>query len=261
MKVNVDVEWLVEGKTPDKQAEGGWLCFPFEVKKPTFTVGRWGGAVNPATDIISGTNKYLMAVNSGVSITQQDKSGVAIAPIDSPLISLGEPGLWKFSLEHAPSIPAVFVNVYNNMWNTNFPLWQEGSWSERVRVWPVDKQSATVSNLVQNAWEARLPLLTGVSEGTAGKLSLKKEGIALSRGNILVTAFGENPDGKGTILRLWEQAGRSGAVTVILPKEAKYTKATAVNLRGELMGKAVKITEGKFVFDLKGYAPASFILD
>lgn len=256
----VDVEWLVKDKTADKQPEGGWLCFPFAVQKPTFTVGRLGGPVNPATDIISGTNKYLMAVNSGISITQPDKSGMALVPIDSPLISLGEPGLWKFSLEHQPSIPAVFVNIYNNMWNTNFPLWQEGSWSERVRIWPVAKQTQTVPNLVQNSWEARLPLLTGVSEGTVGKLPIKKEGIALSRRSILVTAFGENPDGNGTVLRLWEQGGTSGNLTVRLPKGSKYTKATAVNLRGEPMGKSFRIIEDKFVVDLKAYAPASYIL-
>jgi hypothetical protein len=147
------------------------------------------------------------------------------------------------------------------MWNTNFPLWQEGSWSEKVRIWPVDKQSKTVPNLVQNAWEARLPLLTGVAEGTAGKLPLKKKGIAISRGGVLLTAFGENPDGKGTILRLWEQGGSSAAVQVTLPKEALFTQATPVNLRGEVIGKSIKIINGSFAFDLKAYAPVSFVLN
>lgn len=256
----VDVEWFVDGKTPDKQPEGGWLCFPFAVKQPTFTVGRLGGPVNPATDIIQGTNKYLMAVNSGVSITASDKSGVALSPMDSPLISLGEPGLWKFSLDHEPKIPSVFVNVYNNMWNTNFPLWQEGTWSEKVRIWAVDKQTSTVPNLVQNSWEARLPLLTGIAEGEAGKLAGKKDGLAISRGSVLVTAFGENPDGNGTVLRLWEQGGLSGNVTVTLPKGSAYTKATPVNLRGEVKGKQLSVSNSKLTFPLNRYAPASFIL-
>ena len=126
---------------------------------------------------------------------------------------MGEPGLWKFSLDHEPTAPSVFVNIYNNMWNTNFPLWQEGSWSERVRIWAVDKQTATVPNLVQKSWEARLPLLTGVAEGEAGKLAVKKRGITISRAGVLVTAFGENPDGK----ELFCVCGNKGVLRVKLP--------------------------------------------
>ncbi|MCO5946554.1 hypothetical protein [Mucilaginibacter flavidus] len=257
----VDVAWFVDDKTADKQPEGGWLCFPFAVRDPHFTVGRLGGPINPVTDIISGSNRYLMAVNSGVSITQADKSGMGLTPMDSPLISLGEPGLWKFSLEHTPTIPSVFVNIYNNMWNTNFPLWQDGSWSERVRIWPIDKQAPTALNLIENSWEARVPLLTGIAEGAAGNAPAKNTGISLSRKGVLITAFGENPDGKGTVLRLWEQGGVSSNITVTLPKGSAYTKVIPVNLRGEKIGKQVSAAGGRFFFRLKAYAPASFVLD
>jgi hypothetical protein len=256
----VDVEWFVDDKTPDKQPEGGWLCFPFEVQEPKFTVGRLGGPIDPATDIISGSNKYLMAVNTGVSITRKDKSGVGLSPMDSPLIGLGEPGLWKFSLDHIPKIPSVFVNVYNNMWNTNFPLWQEGSWSERVRIWPIDKNTETVANLSEKSWEARVPLLIGTSDGEAGKLPVKNEGISISRRGVLVTAFGENPDGKGTVLRVWEQEGISGSVAVTLPKGSNYTKAVPVNLRGEVIGKPMPVKKNKLTLFMHAYAPVSFIL-
>ncbi|MDB5132974.1 MAG: hypothetical protein JWR02_2723 [Mucilaginibacter sp.] len=256
----VDVEWFVESKTPDKQAEGGWLCFPFAVNKPNFMVGRLGGPINPVTDIIPGSNRYLMAVNSGVSITGADKSGVGLTPMDSPLIGLGEPGLWKFSLEHSPKVPSVFVNIYNNMWNTNFALWQDGSWSERVRIWPINKHTATAPDLIQKSWEARVPMLTGTAEGVAGKLPAKNIGICISRAGVLVTAFGENPDGKGTVLRLWEQGGISGNITVRLPKGSTYTEAIPVTLRGEISGKPINIRDGKLIFLLKAYAPASFIL-
>ena len=257
----VDVEWSIESKTPDKQPEGGWLCFPFKVEKPTFTVGRLGGPINPATDIIPGTNRHLMAVTTGVSITQADQSGAALASIDAPLVSLGEPGLWKYSMDYIPTTASVFVNLYNNMWNTNFPLWQDGSWSEKMRIWPVDKHTQTVSNLVQHSWEARLPLLTGVAEGEPGKLPEKKNGISVSGTGVLITAFGENPDGGGTILRLWEQAGISGNVTVRLPKGSTYTKATPVNLRGEVTGKQVPVSHDKLKFFLNAFAPASFVLE
>lgn len=257
----VDLEWFVDSKTPDKHAEGGWLCFPFAVKDPTFTVGRLGGPVDPAKDIVTGTGRYLMAVNSGVSVTQADQSGVALSPMDSPLISLGEPGLWKFSMDHVPSKPAVFVNIYNNMWNTNFPLWQSGSWSEKVRIWGVCKHSRTMPNLVEGAWDARLPLLTGFADGPGGTLQPQKAGVSVSRRGALVTAFGENPDGPGIIFRLWEQAGDSGAITVSLPAKSAFTSATPVNLRGEATGPKISVSRDKFSFSLGAYAPASFILE
>ncbi|TWF39995.1 glycosyl hydrolase family 38 [Chitinophaga polysaccharea] len=256
----VDVAWTVTDKTPDKQPEGGWLCFPFNVQQPTFTIGRPGGAVNPATDIIPGCNRYLMAVTSGVAITQPDQSGIALASADAPLISPGQPGLWKWDMDYIPKTPAVFVNLYNNMWNTNFRLWQDGSWSESVRIWPVDKGASTVPNLVQHSWETRLPLLTGVAEGEAGKLPAKQSGIAVSRTGILVTAFGENPDGNGTILRLWEQAGISGNCKVKFNSPKTIKSVIPIDLRGNKTGPAMAVKNGAFDFHLGKYSPASFQL-
>ncbi|WP_158639648.1 hypothetical protein [Arachidicoccus ginsenosidivorans] len=255
----VEVKWAVTNKTPEKQPEGGWLCFPFAVSQPKFTVGRLGGPINPATDIIKGTNRYLMAVNSGVSVTAPDKSGLALSPIDAPLISMGVPGLWKFSMDYIPKEPAVFVNLYNNMWNTNYPLWQQGSWSERVRIWPVASKTATVPNLVNKSWEARLPLLTGEAQGAAGKLPQEQTGLSLSRKSVLVTAFGDNPEGKGRILRLWEQAGIGGAITVHLPKGIKAKAVQPIDLRGSVLGKQIRIKDNAFTFNLPKYAPASFL--
>jgi len=256
----VDVEWAVESKTPDKQTEGGWLCFPFKVEKPTFTVGRLGGPINPATDIIPGTNRHLMAATTGVSITATNQSGAALASIDAPLVSLGEPGLWKYSMDYVPTTPSVFVNLYNNMWNTNFALWQDGSWSEKVRIWPVAQHTQTVANLSQYGWETRLPLLTGVADGAAGKLPANKSGVAVSRAGVLVTAYGENPDGEGTILRLWEQAGVTGNCTVQLGSGSKVKAVQPIDLRGNKTGKAITVKNGAFTFNLGKYAPASFLL-
>ena len=105
-----------------------------------------------------------------------------------------------------------------------------------------------------------MPLLVGSAEGDAGKLKAKNQGLTLSREGVLVTAFGKNPDGNGIVLRLWEQSGISGGVTVTFPSGAKYTTATPVNLRGEKGGNAISIKDGKMSFTTKAYAPTSFIL-
>ena len=258
----VDVEWNITNKTPNTVPEGGWLCFPLNVHKPKYIVGRLGGAMDLAKDQIVGGNRYIYGVQTGASLVASDQSGVGICAIDAPLLSFGKPGLWQYDYDYFPKQPAVFVNLYNNMWNTNFPYWTEGSWSERVRIWSIKQGEKTAENLAVQSWEARTPLIAVAAGGQGKILPAQQTGISVSRKGVLVTAFGEDPDGnKGTLLRLWEQGGNSGSVTVSLPKGANYAKATPVNLRGEKIGKPIKIIGGRFIFLLKAYAPASFVLD
>jgi alpha-mannosidase len=248
----VEVEWSVTDKTPDKMPEGGWLCFPFNVAQPKFTVGRPGGPIDPAKDIVPGAGRHLMAVATGVSMDGADGAAASLCPLDAPLVSLGWPGLWQFSLDYVPTNAAVFVNLYNNKWNTNFPLWQDGSWSTRVRFWPG-------ADLVTPSWEARVPLLAAVADGPAGRLPRGQAGVFVSRTGVLITAFGANPDGPGMLLRVWEQAGQSGELTVTLP--GRFRRATPVNLRGEQAGEVIPLGRGELPLKLGAYAPASFILE
>ena len=75
-----------------------------------------------------------------------------------------------------------------------------------------------------------------------------------------MTAFGPNPDGEGTILRVWEQGGITGNLEVTLPTGSNLPSAIPVNLRGEKCGEPVQISNGKLSFNLTAYAPVSFIL-
>jgi hypothetical protein len=250
----VDVEWRVTDKTPDPLPEGGWLCFPFAVNQPQYQLGRLGGPINPTKDIVTGANKTLICLSTGLTITAPDHTGIGLCPVNSPCVSLGEPGLWKYSFDYVPKKPTVFVNLYNNEWNTNFPEWIDGTWSSRVRIWPT-------ADLTVPSWEARLPLLVATAAGPAGKLPSTQSGLTVTRPGTLVTAYGQNPDGEGIILRVWEQAGVSGDLTITFQAGAKYTAATPVNLRGEISGEPLKILDGTLTINLKAYAPASFILN
>ncbi len=258
----VDIEWRVTEKTPDPAPEGGWLCFPLAIEQPHYTLGRLGGPIDPAKDIVPGANKDYFCLSTGLAIRGNDSSGVGVCPIDSPCLSLGEPGLWRYSQAFQPQNSAVFVNLYNNEWNTNFPEWQDGSWSSRVRLWPT--QGADLGkNLTVPAWEARLPLLAAATEGPAGSLPADQAGLNVSRPGVLVTAFGADPDGvnKGTLLRVWDQSGASGELVVTLPAGFPATSATTVDLRGEKTGSPIPIKDGRLIFDLPAYSPASFILN
>jgi alpha-mannosidase len=254
----LEVEWRVTEKTADPLPEGGWLCFPFAVEQPRFRLGRLAGSIDPAQDIVAGANPHYFCVNTGVLLRDRDESGVGLCPLDSPCLSLERPGLWQYSLDYVPQKGSVFVNLYNNEWNTNFPEWQEGSWCSRVRLWPVRGQGEA-QGLTVPCWEARSPLLAALAEGPGGQLPPTRKGLEVSRPGVLVTAFGPNPDGDGTVLRVWEQGGASGPVAVVLP--GKFASATPVNLRGEKTGPPNPIAEGRLSFPVRAYAPASFILE
>lgn len=258
---DLEVSWQ---KQPDSWPETAWICFPFKVDNPKFRLGRLGADVDPVKDmVIDNSNHHLSWVNTGVAVYDGTTgAGVGICSPDAPMVSLGEPGEYKFDKRYEPKKPYVYVNLYNNQWRTNFPAWIGNGqrMSAKVRIWAFDKFSSE-SSLYTPSMETRVPMQVASSKVKNGMLPISQQGIALSRKGVAVTAFGPNPDGDGTILRLWEQGNVSGELTVELPTGAKYKTALPVNLRGEKTGQPINISGGKFVFPLKSYAPASFILN
>ena len=61
-------------------------------------------------------------------------------------------------------------------------------------------------------------------------------------------------------MRVWEQGGLAGPLTVTLPAGLKVSAAQPVTLRGETTGVVLPISEGQLTLELKAYAPASHIL-
>jgi hypothetical protein len=76
-----------------------------------------------------------------------------------------------------------------------------------------------------------------------------------------VTALGPNPDGHGTVLRVWELAGKSGKCVVRLPSSLKVGAVQPVDLRGQPAGEPIKVVNGAFTPWLSAFAPASFVFE
>jgi len=258
----IDLELTIKNKAKDNWPEADWLRLPFKVADPHFSVGRALGEMDPTKDILPGANEDMYTVGQGLTISDGDGAGVAVSPLDHPLVSLDRPGIWKFSRGFVPKKPEVFVNLYNNQWNTNFRYWFAGTWSSRVRVWTFRKDTPADLRLAVPALEARNPLQVVVTQGAnPGTLPAQHAGLAVSRKGVVVTAFGEDPNGHaGTLLRLWEMAGTSGNLIVTLPEGVKATKASPVDLRGEKTGEAMEIKDGRIALPLKAWVPASFLL-
>lgn len=255
----IDFEWEIENKTPNRIPEGGWLCFPLNLKNVNWKLGRLGAIVDPKKDIINDNNFELFCLQTGIEVRDKDGYGVALCPINSPLVSLGEPGLWRFSHTWSNREPRIYVNLFNNMWNTNFPLWIEGSWSSKVRLWTLTPQS-TNWDLIGPSLEAQTNCVAIMTETSGGDLPQTHTGIHIMREGVVLTAFGHNPDGEGTLLRVWEQIGNSGKCEIMLPLNSNYKKAIPIDLRGVKLGESVPIINHKLSFDLNKYSPKSFLL-
>jgi len=257
---NLEVTWAIDSKPADAWPEGGWLCFPLNIKNPKFRLGRIGGISDPAKDFVKGSNFDYCFVHEGLAILDENNQGVGLYSPDLPGISLDRPGLWKYSRNFIPSKPNVFFNLYNNQWSTNFTEWIEGSWSTKVFLWFIDNYDSGES-LITPALEQRYPLVTAVGSGKQGKLPSVNTGLALSEKGMLVTAFGPNPDGQGTILRIWEKEGKSGDLTITLPAGTHFSQAVPCNLRGSITSPSIPITGHKIRLTYKAYQPISLILN
>ena len=255
-----DLEITLHDKPFEPWPEAGWICLPLNVNTPQFRLGRLGSIIDPAHDIVTGANRNMFGINTGASVTDAAGHGVGFCPMDYPLVSLDTPGCWRYSLDFVPRKPVAYVNLFNNQWNTNFRLWNRGTWTSRVRLWAIQNHAAEPS-LITPSLEARNPLLAAVSDTTPGILPPSRRGLELSRKGILVTAFGSNPDGPGTVLRLWEQAGKSGTVRVRLPEGTTIKQVQPVDLRGRPIGKPIAVKDGSFKVQVGAFAPTSFMFD
>jgi hypothetical protein len=255
----VDVGIGIPIKKPDPWPEAGWLCFPLKVDKPTFQLGRLGSIIDPAKDCRRGSNNEVFCLNSGMTVLDPAGIGVGLCSPTSPLVSLGHPGLFRYTKDFTPREPTVFVNLYNNQWGTNFQQWIGKMPAFTVRIWAAKKGSSE-SDLITPSWEARQRCLVGKFDGPAGDLAPSQSGVELSRKGVLLTAFGANPDGDGTLLRIWEQAGKAGPCCVRLPQSFRNATALPCDLRGQTEGKPLPVRDGQLTLSLAPFAPASVIL-
>jgi hypothetical protein len=51
-----------------------------------------------------------------------------------PLVSIGNPGIFRFEPDRMPNEPLVYAHLSNTQWGTNFPQWLEGDFSWRIRL-------------------------------------------------------------------------------------------------------------------------------
>ncbi|MCC6231741.1 MAG: hypothetical protein IT580_03810, partial [Verrucomicrobiales bacterium] len=252
----LDVEVSLE-KPAEPLPEAGWLAFPFRLEAPRFRLGRQGSVVDPAADLVPGSNRHLFAITTGLTVTDPAGHGVGLCPRDHGFVSLGQPGAWQFSMDDFSREPAVYVQLFNNQWTTNFRLWNEGRWTSRVRLWAVEPGMGLERSLVDPSLESRYPMVATICGAPAGTLPTTAAGLELSRTGVQVTTTRPNAEGSVVHVRLWELVGKAGACRVRLPSAWRNAEVEPVDLRGRSLGPRRAVEHGAMEVALEAYAPAT----
>ena len=99
------------GKKANRLPQAFWL--KFKGQKESWTVSKMGRWIKPETVLGS---PLIMATDNGIS-----NGDVTIRPLDSALVAPFGRRLLDFELN--PKGEDMYFNLYNNIWNTNFPMW------------------------------------------------------------------------------------------------------------------------------------------
>jgi len=129
--LDLTVEW--RSKRACRLPEAGWLSFDPVIGDPGgWTMDKLGQDVSPL-DVVSLGNRHLHAVGRGVRHT--GPAGVlSIDTLDAPLVAPGEPRLLDPHDDQPDLAGGWHVNLHNNVWGTNFPMWNEGPASFRFHL-------------------------------------------------------------------------------------------------------------------------------
>ncbi len=108
-----DFAWF--GKSANRMTEAFWIGFQPVAKNKR--IRKLGTAIDPKSVVYKG-NRRLHGTDFGVIYDE-----LTIETLDTALIAPGQPSLLDFRQDIPSDDEAVFFNLYNNMWATNFPLW------------------------------------------------------------------------------------------------------------------------------------------
>jgi hypothetical protein len=119
-EVHLTLQWF------DKQAcrlpEAIWCSFNPIVADPlAWTLDKMGSPVSP-WDVVRRGNRNLHAIHRTLTNGTLDDR-LILESLDAPLLAPGAPRLLQFDGSLPPLTGGMHVNLYNNLWGTNFPMW------------------------------------------------------------------------------------------------------------------------------------------
>jgi hypothetical protein len=119
----IDIELCWFDKPPCRLPEALWFSFqPLFDASPCCTVSKLGLPVD-VQDVVPDGNCFLHAVDDGGAIMQDRARTFHLRTLDAPLVAIGRRQLVKSDDLLPDTNGGLHVNLYNNLWGTNFRMW------------------------------------------------------------------------------------------------------------------------------------------
>lgn len=113
-RIAFDAAWF--GKQASRIPEAVWI--QIETKERIQSLRKMGADIFP-DQVVSKGNRTMHAVEA-VRLEKR-----IFWTMDAPLVSIAGPGLLDFTNETPKLDQGFYLNLYNNVWGTNFPMWYE----------------------------------------------------------------------------------------------------------------------------------------
>jgi hypothetical protein len=120
--IQVELQWF--HKPACRMPEAIWLSFiPPIAENEEWCIEKIGEELCP-NDVVPFGNRHLHAMGKYISWTDQTNL-LRIISLDAPLVSPGKPSLLDFNNDQPQISQGMHINLLNNLWGTNFPMWFE----------------------------------------------------------------------------------------------------------------------------------------
>ncbi|MFE6965631.1 DUF5054 domain-containing protein [Agromyces sp. NPDC057679] len=106
-------------KDASRLPEAGWLGFRPRTEPGDWRLTKIASPVDPQQVVRNG-NRSLHAV---AEVTHTAERSFSLRPLDSALVAVGRPALYRFDNTVPDPNDGVHVNLHNNVWGTNFTMW------------------------------------------------------------------------------------------------------------------------------------------
>ena len=158
--------------------------------QPRFRSGRLGSIVDPVRDLVPGSNHNLYGLNTGLAVVDRKWRRTGHLRAGQSAGQFGPAGCWKYDPVFVPQRSHVYVNLFNNQWTTNFRFWNEGTWTSRVRLWPLEEGERGPVDDRRRPWRPGIRCRRPRPATRPVTLPAAQEGVSVSRKGVLVTALG-----------------------------------------------------------------------
>lgn len=187
------------GKPATYAAEAGYGYFPIAGDTPLPLVDRILHISQPSEAFGKGINTGHLVAHHGVRI-ENASAGMNFYSLDAPLMSLDEPGGWRFTDDADNKGGVIYATLFNNLWGTNFAQWQSGDLAYEFVLQPTGNDDWD-GGLATGGSEYFRPLLAGVVDSVPAVPS--RSLLAVEPAAVQLVALKPADFGDGIIIRVW----------------------------------------------------------